>query len=50
MRQAIARLPGSMIREVANAGLGRSETCWRSGSAKATRSRPHPCARPPPRR
>ncbi|MBL0086420.1 MAG: pyridoxal phosphate-dependent aminotransferase [Ideonella sp.] len=25
MRQAIARLPGSMIREVANAGLGRSD-------------------------
>ena len=25
MREAIARLPGSMIREVANAGLGRED-------------------------
>ena len=39
MRPQIEQLPASRIREVANAGLGRT-TCWRSGSARATRSRP----------
>jgi hypothetical protein len=39
MRQTIQNLEESKIREVANAGMG-SRTCWPSGLARATKSRP----------
>ena len=50
MRAAIEQLPGSKIREVANAGIGPRATCWRSGSAKATSRRRSSCAMRRPNR